>query len=301
MNLKQIRNDNITQKFQELAKRNYDSQDQDVINVACYGKILTLPPKYNAMVLSLKGNNPLLRDLYTEQEIYEANNSPTIIHYANKFKPWNSIGVYKEKFWWNIAKKTPFINNLFDRDNIYKYELKKWWYKTKNKALNLENPRTFNEKIQWLKLYDTTPIKTYLSDKYLVRKWIKDKIGEEYLIPLLGIYNKFEEIDFKNLPNSFIIKCNHGSGYTIFVKDKTKLNMTDVEYKLYKWMNENYAYKNGLELQYKDIEHKIIILKYIYDSKGSLKDYEFLCFHGNPKFVWLQCEKNKYNLYELKS
>ena len=113
MNLKQIRNDNITQKFQELAKRNYDSQDQDVINVACYGKILTLPPKYNAMVLSLKGNNPLLRDLYTEQEIYEANNSPTIIHYANKFKPWNSIGVYKEKFWWNIAKKTNFLLQRF--------------------------------------------------------------------------------------------------------------------------------------------------------------------------------------------
>lgn len=301
MNLKMLRKDNMTQKFQELAKGNYDSQDQDVINVACYGKILTLPPKYNAMVLSLKENNPLLRHLFTEQEISEANNSPTIIHYANKFKPWNSIGVYKEEFWWNIAKKTPFINNLFDRDSIYKCELKKWWFKIKNKALNIDNPKTFNEKIQWLKLYDTTPIKAYLSDKYLVRKWVKDKIGEQYLIPLLGIYNKFEEINFKNLPNSFVIKCNHGSEYTIIIKDKTKLNVSDVECKLYKWMNENYAYKNGLELQYRDIEHKIIILKNFYDSKGSLKDYEFLCFHGNPKFIWLKCDKNKYNLYELKS
>ena len=78
------------------------------------------------MVSSLKENNPLLWHLYTEEEISEANKSPTIIHYANKFKPWNSIGVYMEKFWWNIAKKTLFINNLFDRDNIYKLELKKW-------------------------------------------------------------------------------------------------------------------------------------------------------------------------------
>ena len=110
MNLMQIRRDNITQKFKELVKRNSNGQDQDVINVACYGKILTLPPKYNAMVFSLKENNPLLRHLYTEEEISEANKSPIIIHYANKFKPWNSIGVYMEKFWWNIAKKTLFIN-----------------------------------------------------------------------------------------------------------------------------------------------------------------------------------------------
>ena len=120
-------------------------------------------------------------------------------------------------------------------------------------------------------------------------------------MPLLGIYNSYEEIDFKNLPNSFVIKCNHGSGYNIIVKDKTKLNITDVKYKLYKWMNENYAFENGLELQFRDIEHKIIILKYIDDSTEHLKDYEFLCFHGKPKFILSECIKNKFNLYEIKS
>lgn len=303
MNLKQIRKDNMTQKFKELVKRNYDSQDQDVLNVACYDKILTLPPKYNAMVLRLKENNPLLRNLYKEKDIIEANNSPYIIHYVDKRKPWNNIGIYMENYWWNIAKKTPFIKTLFNRINIYKNKLKQWWFKIKKTTLNIDNPKTFNEKIQWLKLYDSIPIKTYLSDKYLVRRWVKDKIGEEYLIPLLGIYNKFEEIDFKNLPNRFVIKCNHGSGYNIIVKEKSQLNITDVKNKLNKWMNDNYAFKNGLELQYRNIEHKIIIEKYMDDGTGDLKDYKFHCFQGKPKLIWVDCDRyrnHKRNLYDLK-
>lgn len=91
-----------------------------------------------------------------------------------------------EKYWLDITKKTPFINKVFTRKIIYQNELKKFWYKRMNKQLNLDNPKSFNEKIKWLKLYDSTPIKTRLADKYLVREWIKDKIGEEYLIPLLG-------------------------------------------------------------------------------------------------------------------
>ena len=90
MNLKQIRKDNMTLKFLELSKKNYTSQDQDVLNVACYGKIITLPPKFNAMIYRLKENSSLLRDLYKEEDIIEANNSPYIIHYAGKEKPWNS-------------------------------------------------------------------------------------------------------------------------------------------------------------------------------------------------------------------
>ena len=303
MNLRKIREDNMVQKFKKLANRNYDSQDQDVLNVACYGKILTLPPKYNAMVMRLEENNPLLRHLYSEKDIIEANDSPHIIHFANKKKPWNSIGIYMEKFWWNIAKKTPYINSIFNREKIYKDELIKWWFKMNKKKLNIENPKTFNEKIQWLKLYDSTPIKTYLTDKYLVRKWVRDKIGEEYLIPLLGKFNKFDEIDFEILPNRFVIKCNHGSDYNIIVKDKSQLNLTDVKSKLYKWMNENYAYRNGLELQYRDIEHKIIVEKYIDDGIDELIDYKFHCFDGEPKFISMDSDKYKgynINFYDLK-
>ena len=303
MNLKKIREDKMTEKFMELLKNNYDSQDQDILNVACFGKIITLPPKYNAMVMRLKENNPLLRELYNEQEINEAKNSPYIIHYADKKKPWNNIGIYMENYWWNIAKKTPYINILFNRENIYKNELKKWWVKIKKRKLIIDRPKTFNEKIQWLKLYDTTPIKTYLSDKYLVRKWVKDKIGEEYLIPLLGIYDQIEDINFEELPQDFVIKCNHGSNYNIIVKEKTQFNFTDAKLKIDKWMNEDYAFKNGLELQYKDIQHKIIIEKYMDDGTGDLRDYKFHCFDGKPKFIWIDSDRHtnhSRNLYDLK-
>ncbi len=303
VNLKKIREDNMTPRFIELANKNYDSQDQDVLNVACYGKIKTLPPKYNAMIMRLKENNPLLRNLFTEEEIYEAKTNPYIIHYAGQKKPWNNIGVHMENFWWNMAKKTPYINNLFNREDIYKNELKKWWFSKKKKTLNLDNPKTFNEKIQWLKLYDSTPIKSYLTDKYLVRKWVKDKIGEEYLIPLLGVYDKFDDINFENLPNEFVIKCNHGSGFNIIVKDKIHLNLTEVKSKVDGWMEVNYAFRVGLELQYRDIQPKIIIEKYMDDGTGDLRDYKIHCFNGSPKFIWLDSDRHtehKRNLYDLK-
>jgi lipopolysaccharide biosynthesis glycosyltransferase len=303
MNIKQIREDNMTQKFIKLTTRTYDFQEQDILNIACYGKILTLPPKYNALITRLKENNPILRNLYSEQDIIEANNSPHIIHYIGVKKPWKSFDVYMEKYWWKIAKKTPFINSLFNRDKIYKNELKKWWYRVYKKSLNIDNPITFNEKIQWLKLHDSTPIKTRLSDKYLVRSWVKDKIGEKYLIPLLGVYDKFEDIDFKKLPNKFVIKCNHGSGYNIIVKNKSELKLQYVKIQLNKWMSENFAFKNGLELHYRDIEQKIIIEKYMDDGTGDIRDYKFHCFNGIPKFIWIDCDRHtshQRSLYNLK-
>ena len=302
MNLKQIRLDNMTQKFIELSKKKYDSQEQDVLNMTCYGKILILPPKYNLMTKSFKKKNSLLRDLYKDEDISEAYKSPYIIHYNEKKKPWNSIGLYMEKYWWEMAKKTPFINNLFNRNIIYKNELKKFWYRKKNKKLELERPRTFNEKIQWLKLYDSTPIKTRLSDKYLVRGWIIDKIGASYLIPLLGVYNNFDEINFEKLPNKFVIKCNHGRRYNIIVQNKNKLDLASIKSKIEKWISINYAFKNGLELQYRDILPKILIEKYIEDDKGYLKDYKFTCFKGKPYFIYLDYQNkldHKRNIYDL--
>ena len=290
----------MTKKFKDLSKRNYQSQDQDVLNVACYGKIITLPPKFNAMVVRLRENNPLLKNLYSEIEINEANKYPHIIHYADERKPWNSIGVYMENYWWNIAKKTPFINNLFDRNYIYKKEIEKWWLLKKKKIINIDNPNTFNEKIEWLKIFDSTPKKAYLSDKYLVRIWIKNKIGEKYLIPLIGIYNKFDEIDFENLPKSFVIKCNHCNEHNIIVKDKSKLNMAEIKFNLYRWMNEDYAFKNNnLELQYREIQHKIIIEQYMNKEEDYFKNYKFHCSNGKPIFIENYID-NKDNFYDLK-
>ena len=302
LNLNQIRKDNMTRKFIELSKRNYDSQDQDVLNVACYGKIITLPPKFNAMVFRLKENNPLLRDLYKEEDIIEANIEPYIIHYADKNKPWNSIEVYMEKYWWNIAKKTPYIKDRFTRINIYKNYLKIFWYNKTKKVLDFEIPRSFNEKIQWLNLYDSTPIKTRLTDKFLVREWVKEKIGKEYLIPLIGVYDKFDDINFETLPIKFVIKCNHGSNYNIIVKNKSQLNLTNAKSLIEKWMYENNAFYYDLKLEYRDIIHKIIIEEYMDEGTGDLREYKFICFSGVPYFILVDSDRHSYHkrsLYDL--
>ena len=106
----------------------------------------------------------------------------------------------------------------------YPQELCKWYKQHTDKELDLANPKTFSEKVQWLKLYDSTEIKTKLTDKLLVREWIKEKIGDTYLINLIGVYDNPEKIDFSKLPESFVIKCNHGSGYNIVVKNKNEIN-----------------------------------------------------------------------------
>ena len=200
------------------------------------------------------------------------------------------------------SKKNPFINNLFTREHLYKSELKAFYYKELKKPLNIERPKFFNEKIQWLKIYASTPIKTRLSDKYLVRNWIKEKIGEEYLIPILGHYDKFEDIDFESLPEQFVIKCNHGSNYNIIVKNKTQFNSTDAKLKVDIWLKTNFGNHYGLELQYRDIKPKILIEKFMEDGTGDLRDYKFTCFNGKPEFIWVDSDRHsihKRNLYDL--
>ena len=174
----------------------------------------------------------------------------------------------------------------------YAKDLVKWYENVTHKKLNLDNPQTFNEKIQWMKLYDSTPIKTRLADKYLVRDWVKEKIGEEYLVPLLGVYDRFEDIDFDKLPNKFVIKCNHGSGFNIIVKDKTQLDMVEVKSKLAKWMVENFAFHAGCELHYKNIQPKIIIEEYMENNSGDLYDYKFWCFDGKVEYIQFLSERN---------
>jgi len=176
--------------------------------------------------------------------------------------------------WYLIQKYIP--------ESKYPELLCDWYFENTGKNLNLEHPRTYNEKIQWLKLYDTTPLKTRLSDKYLVRQWVADKIGEKHLIPLLGVWDSFDEINFDTLPNRFVLKANHGCGWLVIVKNKLKFNVMDVKRKFNTWMNTNFAYCVGLELQYRDIEPKIIAEQYLEDESGGLADYKFYCFEGKP-------------------
>lgn len=185
----------------------------------------------------------------------------------------------------------------------YKAELCEWFYKRTGEILNLENPITYNEKIQWLKLYDSTPLKSRLADKFLVREWIKEQIGEKYLIPLLGVWNHFNEINFDELPNQFVLKCNHACGWNMIVKNKQTFNQQHANYMFTKWLSTNFAYLNGFELHYKPILPKIIAEEYIENLDGQIFDYRFYTFHGKVAFVWVDLNsgtpKHTRNIYDI--
>ncbi len=150
------------------------------------------------------------------------------------------------------------------------------------RKLDWDNPKTYNEKIHVSKLYMPTPEKTRLADKYLVREWIREKIGGQYLIPLLGVYDSFDEIDFDALPDKFVIKCNHDCGSVTLVKDKNALDLEALKHKYDRAMSRNFAYM-GFEMHYRDIRPKILIEQYIGDT---INEYKFYCFNGKPCFCF---------------
>lgn len=155
------------------------------------------------------------------------------------------------------------------------------------KSLNLEKLETFNEKLQWLKLYDRKDIYTTMVDKYEVKKYVKNIIGEEYIIPTIGVYNKFEEIGFDELPNQFVIKCTHDSGSTIVCKDKTYFDIDKAKIKINEALKYNYFYQLR-EWPYKNVIPRIIIEKYMeLDKEEKMIDYKFFCFNGEPKFIYI--------------
>lgn len=162
------------------------------------------------------------------------------------------------------------------------------------KRLNLDNPQTFNEKLQWLKLYDRNPEYTIMVDKYKVRDYIKEKIGEEYLIPLIGVWDNPDDIDFDALPDKFVLKCNHNSGLGMCIcKDKSKLNIENVKSELKKGLAQDY-YLTGREWPYKNVPRKIIAEKYMTDSSDSsdFTDYKFFCFNGYVDCVMVCLERS---------
>ncbi|MDR2967650.1 MAG: hypothetical protein LBU74_06855 [Methanobacteriaceae archaeon] len=211
-----------------------------------------------------------------------------------------------QAYQWETLQKILKDHNAFYIKNHVPEEkypefLEEWYFNKTGKKLDLKNPKTFNEKIQWLKLYDSTPIKTKLSDKFLVREWIKEKIGERYLIPLLGVYDDFDEIDFDNLPDKFVIKTNHGTQMNIIVENKEELNKKLAKNRMNTWLNKNQAFIAGLELHYSDIKPKILIEKYIAKEDQVLKEYKISCFDGKPKGVRVDCDKqdnHRLNVYD---
>lgn len=212
-----------------------------------------------------------------------------------------------------IKNNIPFLKLKYDKLIIKYYSsfkkedypklIKKWYERHTGEILDLENPKNYTQKIQWLKIYDSTKLKADLSDKYKVREWVKKQIGAKYLIPLIAgpIYDA-RDIDFDKLPNKFVIKTNHSSGWNIVVKDKKKINRKRIVKLLNEWLKLDYAFKAGLELHYSLIKPCIIIEKYIENVDGELTDYKFLCFDGKPYYCWVDVgryKEHKRNVYNM--
>lgn len=163
------------------------------------------------------------------------------------------------------------------------------------KKLDLENPRSFNEKLQWLKLYDRNPDYTRMVDKYAAKAYIAEKVGWEYVVPALGVWDHFDEIDFDSLPNQFVLKCTHDSGGLEIVRDKVTMNRTAVRKKIEKSLKRNYYYAQR-EYPYKNVKPRILAEPYL-EEKGAdaeeLVDYKFFCFHGEPKVMYIARDRSK--------
>ena len=161
------------------------------------------------------------------------------------------------------------------------------------KKLNLDNPIEFNQKISWLKVYYHPPILTQLVDKYSVRDYVKEKIGEQYLNDLIAVYDNASKVDFNKLPNQFVIKGVHGFHFNLIVENKAKLDKKRSQYIMHKWMRKNQYYRGGLEWAYKNVKPRLIAEKFLSEiDKGSINDYKFFCFNGVPKFVQVDVDRD---------
>ena len=169
------------------------------------------------------------------------------------------------------------------------------------RVLNIKDPKTFNEKIIFAKINNKQWDYSKYADKALVKKYVSDRIGNEYVIPNLGIWDSPSQIDFRDLPASFVLKANHGSGWNVVVKDKSNISEDEIRKSLKKWLGQNY-YEFGREAQYQNIEKKIIAEALLQDAEGRLpSDYKVHCFRGIPRFVQVDIDRfhnHKRNIYD---
>lgn len=199
-----------------------------------------------------------------------------------------------KKYWKNpyyalgydMIKKCPKL--MTDR-----FYLKVLWKMLMGYELNLENPVTFNEKLQWLKLYDRNPLYTTLVDKYRVKQWVADRIGAEHVIPTLAVYKSVDEIDLDKLPSQFVLKCNHDSGSVAVCRDKSTFDIETAKKKLGEALKRNF-YWEAREWPYKNVKPLIFAEKYMEDiADDTLTDYKWFTFHGDPKIMYISHDRGK--------
>lgn len=186
-----------------------------------------------------------------------------------------------------IKKCSKFIKD----DKLY---LSLRYFVSFGKKMNWDSPTTYNEKQQWLKLYDRNHQYTIMADKYLAKKYVAELIGDEYIIPTIGVWNNPEDIDWDQLPNQFAMKCNHNSGTGMIIcKDKSKLDIPAAIKGLHKGLKEDYSLPNR-EWPYRNIPRKIIAEKFMVDDRyGELRDYKFFCFDGRVEFLFIATDRSK--------
>ena len=193
-----------------------------------------------------------------------------------------------------------------------KWYIELFWEKRFGTTLNLKSPQSYCEKMNWIKLYDRNPIYTIMADKYLVKKFVSDRIGEKYIIPTLAVYKSVNEIDIDKLPNQFVLKCNHDSASTIVCTDKSRFDLEQAKEKLQKAISVQYFYLSR-EWPYKNIPRRIIAEQYMepelqYDNKGNvLKEsedlwtYKFICTNGKPRIMYVTVKNDDIweNYYDM--
>lgn len=156
---------------------------------------------------------------------------------------------------------------------------------------DLENPKTYNEKLQWLKLNDIHEEYTQLVDKYEAKEYVRNILGDDYIIPTLGVWDSFNEIDLDKLPNQFVLKTTHDSGGVVVCPDKSKLDIAKAKKKLEKSLKNNFFYEHR-EYPYKNVKPRILAEKFMVDESGTeLKDYKFFCFNGKCKMLFIATDR----------
>ena len=178
------------------------------------------------------------------------------------------------------------------------------YHKWTGKTLNWNDLQTFTEKMQWAKLYDDDPLKAVCADKIAVRPWVADRIGEEYLIPLVGTWDRYTDIDFSTLPEQFAIKTNHGSGDVVVVQNKSRMSVVekmDMRRKIETALKMDFGVYL-CEMHYSKIVPRILVEQYLVSDEGGLRDYKFQCFDGKAKYCYVDFDRfhqHKRNVYDL--
>lgn len=180
--------------------------------------------------------------------------------------------------------------------------VKKYYKKKSGKELNLNNPQTFSEKLNWYKLNDRNPLMAQCADKVAVREYVTEKGHADCLNEVYGVYDRVQDIDYDSLPNQFVIKAAHGSHMNYIVKDKSTFDWKHAKKMMKTWLHQD-IYWSGREWVYRNIPKRIIIEKYLEDETGELRDYKFFCFNGKPQFMQLEVGRytafNTRNFYDV--